>query len=143
MSLQFRNVEADVSDPVATWPYEALTTAIDRGLVPDWQPIFAEIRRQPWGHVARRIEHYLTYREPDGVSRLFELAIDRARDDAERSERAEVAARIRSALDRSGLTMAQFARLVGTSASRFSTYASGKVVPSAAILVRIESTPPQ
>lgn len=138
MTLRFRNVDASPEDDVRTWPYEALVTAIDRGLVQDWQPIFVEIRRSPWGRVARRVERYLGYREPDGVGTLFALAIARARQDREQAEREEVAARIRAAVERSGLTNAEFAALVGTSASRLSTYVNGKVMPSAAMLVRIE-----
>lgn len=138
--LRFRNVDADPSDDVGTWPYEALVTAIDRGLVPDWQPVFAEIRRSPWGPVARRVERYLGYRDPDGVSTLFLLAIDRARKDIERADQAEVATRVRAAVERAGMTKAEFAASVGTSASRLSTYLSGKVTPSAALLVRIERT---
>lgn len=139
MSLAFRNVDAQPDDDVATWPYEALVTAIDRGLVPDWRPIFAEVRRSPWGPTARRVERYLEYREPDGVSTLFRLAVERARSDAERAERDEVARRVRAAIARSGLTADAFARLVGTSPSRLSTYANGRVVPAATLLVRIES----
>ena len=127
-------------DAVTTWPYEALVTAIDRGLVPDWQPIFEELRRSPWGVVARRIERYLGYREPDGVSSLFTLAIDRARAAADASDRGAVAERVRLAVERSGMTQADFAAAVGTSASRLSTYLSGKVTPSAALLVRMERT---
>lgn len=138
MPVAFRNVDASPADDVHTWPYEALVTVIDRGLVGDWQPIFAELRRSPWGKVARRVERYLSYREPDGVSTLFALALERARSAADRADRAAVAARIRNAVVGSGLTNAEFARLVGTSASRFSTYLSGKVMPSAAMLVRIE-----
>jgi hypothetical protein len=138
MTVGFRNVDASPSDDVRTWPYEALVETIDRGLVPDWQPVFAEIRRAPWGPVARRVERFLSYREPDGVGTLFRLAIERAREDADRSERDEVAARVRAAVERSGLTQARFAELVGTSASRLSTYLSGSVTPSAAMLVRIE-----
>ncbi len=138
MALQFRNVDASPDDDVRTWPYEALVTVVDRGLVPDWQPVFAEIRRSPWGRVARRVERYLTYRDPDGVGTLFRLAIDRARSDADQRDRAEAAARVRAAVDRSGLTNAEFASLIGTSASRLSTYLNGKVTPSAALLVRIE-----
>ncbi len=137
-SLTFRNVDADPSDDVKTWPYEALVTAIDRGLVPDWQPILLEIRRSPWGRVARRVERFLTYREPDGVGTLFGLAIDRARNNADEADRSAAAARIRRAVERSGLTQAQCAELVGTSASRLSTYLTGKVTPSAAMLVRLE-----
>lgn len=136
--LSFRNVDADPADDVRTWPYEALVTAIDRGLVPDWQPIFAEIRRSPWGPVARRVERYLGYRETDGVSTLFRLAVEQARADADRADRDDVATRIRTAVEASGLTNAEFASLVGTSASRLSTYLSGKVSPSAAMLLRME-----
>lgn len=138
MPLVFRNVEASPDDDVRTWPYEALVTVIDLGLVDDWEPVFAEIRRSPWGPVARRVERYLSYREPDGVGTLFALAIERARSDADRSAKEEVATRVRAAVDRSGLTNAEFAELVGTSASRLSTYLNGKVTPSAALLVRIE-----
>ena len=138
MPLQFRNVDASPADEVATWPYEALVTAIDRGLVPDWQPIFTEIRRSPWGRVARRVQHHLVHREPDGVSVLFAQAIERARRQAEERDRGEVAARVRAAVQGSGLTAAAFAELVGTSPSRLSTYSTGKVKPSAAMLVRIE-----
>lgn len=140
MPVEFRNVDASPTDDVRSWPYEGLVTVIDRGLVGDWQPIFAELRRSPWGRVARRVEQYLSYREPDGVSTLFALAIERARVDADQADRSEVAARVRDAVTRSGLTSGDFARIVGTSASRLSTYLSGKVTPSAAMLVRIERT---
>ncbi len=138
MPLRFRNVDADPGDDVRTWPFEAMVTAIDRGLVPDWRPIFAEIRRSPWGRVARRVERHLAVRERDGAGELFRLAVERARQDVERADRDEVAARVRAAMARSGLKNSQFAAEVGTSASRLSTYLSGKVTPSAAMLLRIE-----
>ena len=50
----------------------------------------------------------------------------------------EVAGRVRAAVARSRLTNRDFAQLIGTSASRLSTYLNGKVTPSAAMLVRIE-----
>ena len=138
MALAFRNVHASPTDDVATWPYEALVIALERGLVPDWQPLFAEIRARPWGSAARRIEQYLSYAPAPGEGALFARAIRSARAETERGDRREVARRVRSAIQRSGVTAAQFADLVGTSASRLSTYASGKVTPSAALLVRIE-----
>lgn len=138
MPVEFRNVEASPDDDVRTWPYEALVAVVDRGLVSDWKPVLEEIRRSPWGAVARRVEHYLSYREHDGAGALFALAIEHARAVSEEEDRAEVAARVRAAVERSGLTNAEFARLVGTSASRLSTYLSGKVTPSAALLLRME-----
>ena len=141
MALNFRNVNASPSDPVASWPYEALVTAIEQGLVPDWHPIFDQLKADPWGPVSRKIERYLEYAPRDGVTVLFRLAIDRARDNAEARERALVADRVRDAIAASGLTAAQFAERVGTSASRLSTYARGSVTPSAHMLVRILDTP--
>jgi hypothetical protein len=138
MTVAFRNVDASPTDPVASWPYEALATTLERGLVADWRPVLAEIRRQPWGSTARRVEQLLGYEPLPGVRELFSHAIARARADQDRRDRDEVAARVRSAVGVSGLTAALFADLVGTSASRLSTYASGKVTPSAAMLLRIE-----
>lgn len=137
MALNFRNVDASPSDPVSTWPYEALVTAIEQGLVPDWHPIFNELKTDPWGPVSRKIERYLDYAPRDGVTVLFRLAIERARADAEARERALVAERVRGAIKASGLTAAQFADRIGTSASRLSTYARGSVTPSAHMLIRI------
>lgn len=139
MTLQFRNVDASPTDPVDTWPYEALVTAIERGLVPDWQPIFAEVKASPWGPVSRKIERYLHYAPRSGVTTLFHLAIERARAQREELERAEVAAQVREAIAASGMTAAQFAERIGTSASRLSTYATGSVCPSAHMFQRILS----
>jgi DNA-binding transcriptional regulator YiaG len=134
----FRNVEASPHDPVATWPYEALVETLEQGLVADWQPVFAEIRSHPWGAVARRVMRWGRVTTDDAAAALFTAAVDRARGRAEVSEREEVARRVRHAIERSGLTSADFAANVGTSASRLSTYATGKVMPSAAMLLRIE-----
>lgn len=139
MTLQFRNVEASPADPVVTWPYEALVTAIERGLVPDWQPIFQELRSHPWGSVSRKIDKYLSYAPPGGIPTLFTLAVKSARNNRELVEKSEVAARVKQAIAASGLTAAEFAEQIGTSASRLSTYVTGSVTPSATMLLRIES----
>lgn len=138
MITHFRNVDGSPDDPVATWPYEGLVQVIERGLVADWQPVIREVRRDPWGRTARRVESYLGYAEPSATTRLFTLILERARSDAEAAERAEVAERVRAAIAASGLTAAAFADAIGTSPSRLSTYAGGRVVPSAALLVRME-----
>ena len=88
--------------------------------------------------VARRIQHYLTYAPAGGITRLFQLAMDSARAEHESAERAEVAAEVRAAVTSSGITAAQFAQLIGTSASRLSTYAKGSVRPSAHMPARIK-----
>lgn len=60
-----------------------------------------------------------------------------ARRMAEEDERRAVADHIRTTIAGTGLTQREFATLVGTSPSRLSTYVTGNVTPSAAMLLRI------
>ena len=91
--------------------------------------------------MARRVERYLGYRDPDGVSTLFASAIDGARKEARtRGPRRGGCPRSKPRSSGRRVTKAEFAAAVGTSASRLSTYLNGKVTPSAALLVRIERT---
>jgi DNA-binding transcriptional regulator YiaG len=138
VTLAFRNVDADVTDPVASWPQEALQSALERGDITHWHRIVAEIGRNPWGPVARSVQEILGYSRPYGVAPLMDRAIVRARASAVQSEVDEVASRIRAAREASGLSVKEFAAQVGTSASRMSTYLAGRVTPSAALLVRME-----
>lgn len=59
--------------------------------------------------------------------------------DARQGEPAIVKRRVADAIAVSGLILRDFANRVGTSASRLSTYATGKVQPSAAMFLRIEN----
>ena len=138
MTLTFRNVDAGVDDPVQTWPQEALLAALERGSISHWRRIARAIESDPWGPVARAVEEILTYSRPYGVAELMEMAIGNARAAADRRDREEAARRMREAFLRSGLTVTEFAARMGTSRSRMSTYLSGKVTPSAALLVRME-----
>ncbi|GAB3228135.1 hypothetical protein GCM10027447_19950 [Glycomyces halotolerans] len=138
MALRFRNLNVSPDDPVDRWPVEAVQTAMERGSVRDWRRLIEVIDRDPWGKTARQVEDVLTYSRPYGVANLMERVLQSARTGAERAEREAVAGRIRRAIDDSGLTRAEFASRIGTSVSRLSTYATGKVVPSAALMVRIE-----
>lgn len=134
--LRFRNVHASPDDPVASWPLEAVRTALERGQLGDLRRVAEAIRREPWGRVARQVEEVLAGERPYGVADSMSLIIDRERRAAAVAERAEVAAELRRLLAQSGLSGKQFASLLGTSASRLSTYLSGSVTPSAAVLVR-------
>jgi predicted XRE-type DNA-binding protein len=74
---------------------------------------------------------------PYGTTELLEGVVNRAREIAADSERAEVASEVRNLVRTSGLSQQDFAARLGTSWSRLSTYMSGKVVPSAALIVRM------
>jgi DNA-binding transcriptional regulator YiaG len=135
--LVFRNVEGSPADPVSKWPLEAIQTALERGGLAHWRRLAAAIRTDPWGPVARRVEEVLGYSRPYGVDLAFERTISRAREEAEAAEREAVASEIEDLVRKSGLSRAEFALQVGTSPSRLSTYVSGKVTPSAALLLRM------
>jgi len=137
-ALAFRNVESSPRDPVDSWPVEAIQTGLERGGLSDWRRLGAAVRADPWGPVARTVEEVLTHSRPFGVAEAMERVIARARRAAEEDERRAVAEEVRRVIERSGMSRAEFASRVGTSASRLSTYATGKVVPSAALMLRME-----
>jgi DNA-binding transcriptional regulator YiaG len=136
-ALKFRNIEAAPEDPVETWPFEGILAAVERGTLPDWRRLAKAINANPWGPVAQQVIEALSLSRPYGTAELLEGVVSRAREDAVSSERNAVATEIRNLLEGSGLSRQDFADRIGTSRSRLSTYASGQVVPSAALMVRI------
>lgn len=136
-ALTFRNVDASPTDPVSEWPQEAIQTALERGGLSHWRRLAKAIGEQPWGPVARRVEETLSYSRPYGVAEAMERTLTRARERAEASERSAVATEVRRLIEGSGLARDEFASRIGTSASRLSTYATGKVTPSAALMARM------
>ncbi len=136
MSVAFRNVSSLPEDPVERWPTEAVQAALERGDIGDWRRLAGAVDADPWGRTARQIEEVLSHSRPYGTAELFERAIEAARTRAENEERASVAAELRELVQRSGLLQAEFARRLGTSASRMSSYVNGAVVPSATLMVR-------
>ena len=136
-TLAFRNVDASPNDPVSDWPVEAIQTALERGGLSDWRRLAAAIRAQPWGAVARRVEGVLAYSRPYGIARAMERLISLAREETESWEREIVASDVNRIIGASGLSRAAFASQIGTSPSRLSTYTTGKVTPSAALMVRM------
>jgi len=117
-----------------------MVEVIEYGNILDRRPLIDHITEGPWGRVAKNLEECLSYSDEDPVVAFFLLMIEKSREEAEEQERAEVVSRVRKAKESSGLTSSQFAARIGTSASRFSTYLNGSVMPSAAMLVRMERT---
>ncbi len=137
MPLAFRNLDTTPDDPVETWPLEAVITALERGGLTHRRRLAAAIRADPWGPVAHTVGEVLRVSRSYGVAPLMETVITHAREAAAADERAQVAREVRSLVGSSGLTVAEFARRAGTSASRLSTYSSGRVIPSATLMVRM------
>ena len=136
-SLRFRNVNASPDDPVETWPFEGILAAVERGTLPDWRRVASAIGADPWGPVAHQVLEAVHLSHPYGTTELLEGVVARARKLAADSERANVASEVQGLVARSGLSTQDFAERIGTSRSRLSTYMSGKVVPSATLVVRM------
>ncbi|MDA8322439.1 MAG: helix-turn-helix transcriptional regulator [Actinomycetota bacterium] len=136
-ALKFRNITASVDDPVETWPFEGILTAVERGTLPDWRRLAAAIRADPWGPVAQQVLEAVELSRPYGTAELLTTIVERARQHAAAAERDQVADDIRGFVARSGLTQQDFALRIGTSRSRLSTYMSGKVMPAASLMIRM------
>ncbi len=136
MTVAFRNLTTRPDDPVARWPTEAVQTAIERGGLGEWRRLADGIRADPWGRTARQVEEVLSHSRPHGITALLGRVITGARETAELDERAEVSSELRALVAVSGLTQADFAKRMGTSGSRMSSYVNGGVVPSATLMVR-------
>jgi DNA-binding transcriptional regulator YiaG len=137
MTTRFRNLDFDTAQPLDQWPAEAIETLIDRGSLSDWRRLADAIRHNPWGPAARTTETVVGWGEHYGVDALMTKVIRGAREDITQRGRAEYAAQIRCWRTQSGMTLRQFARAAGTSASRLSDYENAKVAPTTDVLGRL------
>jgi DNA-binding transcriptional regulator YiaG len=137
MTLQFRNLDFDRAAPVDRWPAEAIEMVMDRGSLSDWRRLAEAIRRDPWGPAARTAETVAAWGEHYGIDALISSVIRSAREEIAITGRAEYAAHIRSWRAQTGMTLRQFARAAGTSASRLSDYENAKVAPTTDVLGRL------
>ncbi|MGC2374293.1 MAG: helix-turn-helix transcriptional regulator [Solirubrobacteraceae bacterium] len=137
MTMLFRNIDLDTTQPMDQWPAEAIETVIDRGSLSDWRRLAEAIRRRPWGPAARTAETVTAWGEHYGVDALIGNVIRTAREEITLQGRAAYAAQIRSWRTDTGMTLRQFAREAGTSASRLSDYENAKVSPTTDVLGRL------
>lgn len=110
---------------------------MERGSLSDWRRLAETIRSNPWGPAARTAQTIAGWEENYGVDRLMNGVILRAREELTHRGRSEYAALIRSWRAESGMTLRQFARAAGTSASRLSDYENAKVAPTTDVLGRL------
>lgn len=131
--LRFRHLDVTPSDAVERWGVEGILAAIDRGGLADWRRIARAVRAQPYGEVAADLEQALDVAEDAGAAGALRASLGRSRmSDAQR-----LGQKLTEYVWSSGLSQAEFARRVGTSPSRMSTYLSGKVVPSGVLVERM------
>lgn len=108
-----------------------------RGTLPDWRREIAVLVVNPWSPYAEQLPSLAFDADAPGMAGHIRDVVELCRAQHKDREREEVAQEIRRLVAASDMTQREFAALVGTSPSRLSTYISGWVVPSAAMLLRI------
>lgn len=110
---------------------------MERGLVPDWQRIADHVDAAPFGAAAATLSEVLEY--ADGVGAfLLRDRLNHARGRVVELELAERSATLARQVVAAGITQRELARRIGASESRLSTWLSGRQVPSAATVIKIQ-----
>lgn len=131
--LKFRNINATPDDPVENWGTEGILSALEEGVVEHWFRV-AQAAKDPDSEVAFELQEVLTMCSCKAAVIWIENQLAQIRATPE----SRVAMKLKELLLQSGLTQKDFAQALGTSQSRFSTYLSARVTPSAAFVVRAE-----
>jgi hypothetical protein len=103
-----------------------------------WRGVLANISAHPWGPAASRLEALASEADLPDALRAIQACERVYRSRMEEDERVTISQEIRRLVRQSGRTQSEFARAVGTSASRLSTYVNGGVVPSSTMFLRMQ-----
>lgn len=131
----------DVNDmaPAPATCGELRTLVATRG-ADQWRRVLAQVAACPWSPCTTHLTALARSADLDRpLADLIEKCATFYRERSAEAERRDVAKEVRRLVAVSGCTQREFARYAGTSASRLSTYASGRVTPSATMMLRIVS----
>jgi DNA-binding transcriptional regulator YiaG len=116
---------------------EQLMDLVHHGNARRWRAALLPLIESPWGPYGEHIVGLTREAGLDVIGEILEECRKVYRRRQEQRERDAIAREIRRLVAISGLTQRQFAAQIGTSPSRLSTYVNGRVIPSAAMLLRI------
>lgn len=105
--------------------------------LPEWRAQVVRYAEDPWSPYARHLDALAEKAGLPGFDVTIGRFIEEMRDHVEARDRETVAREIRRLVAESGLSQRTFAARLGTSPSRMSSYCTGQVTPSAALLLRI------
>jgi hypothetical protein len=123
--------------PVEFWPTAAIRDALQSGDITVWQRIVVAIKRDPYGRTARQVEEVLASAAPYGVSQALSEVLTRARNHMEHNERFEAARHVRILMQRSGLSVEEFASRTGVGDAQVTAYLDAAVSPPASLMIRM------
>ena len=134
MTRPYQRLEAT---PVEFWPTASIRDALQSGDITVWQRIVVAIKRDPYGRTARQVEEVLASAAPYGVSQALTEVLMRARNHMEHNERNEAARHVRILMERSGLSLDEFASRTGVGTADFAAYLDAAVSPPASLMIRM------
>ncbi len=108
--MDHRHLDIDPATPVTELGLAALDDLLERGDLDDWQPLLAEVGRDPEGVLADRILHLVERHSMGGTSGLWRSWIEGLRA-APREQ--HVGARLKALRQGRGLTQQQVAERLG------------------------------
>ncbi len=79
MTATFRHLDYGPSADVRDLGAAGVVALLDGGDVDDWRPLLAELRRDPWGPVAARVERVADHLETYGTGALMHVWLERCR----------------------------------------------------------------
>lgn len=108
--MRHRHLDVDPSTPPRELGAAAVDDLLDRGDLADWQPLLAEIRRDPHGELAQRVLQLVEAHPMYGTSPLWKAWIEGQRQTTPAPNAGEA---LRAARNRRGLTQSQVAERMG------------------------------
>jgi DNA-binding transcriptional regulator YiaG len=130
------SVDPDARGPLITTPEEIATC--DGNGINGWRGQVAHVAANPWNPYVDDVTALAVTADRPVFAAVLSKAKKIYVERFERRERELVGKEIRRLVAVSGLTQREFARRMGTSASRVSTYVNGLVTPSASMMIRIQ-----
>jgi hypothetical protein len=130
------DIDHHVPAPLPGSP-EELRLIVERRGADTWRRILANIAANPWGLEGTHLVDLARAADLAGPAQAIERCRTVCRQRIAEAERAAVAREIRRLVAVSCCTQRQFAQYLGTSAPRLSSYVTGSVTPSAAMMLRI------
>lgn len=116
---------------------DQLLDLADHGNARRWRAALLPLIESPWGPYGEHVVQLCRDADLPLAAEVLQECRKVYQRRQEQREREAIAREIRRLVAISGLTQRQFASQIGTSPSRLSTYVNGRVVPSAALLLRI------
>ncbi len=134
--LLMAGVDSTTPGPLPRSPLD-LRLIVETQGVTAWRRLLANVAANPWGPAAKNLADLARAAGLAIPAQVVEECVRIYRQRAEDAERLEVAQDIRRIVAASGFSQRQFAKYIGTSAPRLSTYVNGVVTPSASMLLRM------